>query len=696
MGLRMIEVHSERDVNDTHLQSNTRLWIVDALTKFSKGDFGDYNKLLIDLKCVSFEDPTSIIGLVIRLKALSQSVSFIKEPDHGALLTHIFRMSLWTCNHLVADVLVNLIVNLATANGALVSQCLDMLVRNFLPPSCGLPTFMDIYTASSLMRGFPMEKVRQQSIEHLAQKDDVLGRVHSAIHQIAELVPTTPLRLQPIVLQRMPHKIVDKEWSVLYLENMLRLESSAAGQLIGRRIILAIVDRLIEIDVEIRWEDILQAENSSKVFLLHMDLEEDHEELEENPGAPNLSGPGSEAKLQHGLVMKASDSKLHSLGEVADKMDLMMDLTLEHLQGCVSKGRAGQLYDTLMISFQNTILDTYKSKFTQFLIFYLCALAPFTCGTSFACFLCDIFSSKLRSQNMRMSAAAYLASYLARARYLPTSTVSSCLKRMVSWCIGYSPAQDDHKSSVNHPKTLVHGVFYSVCQAVMYVLCFRLRELVEDPEQKTALRSLKLQQLVEHRLNPLNVCLPSVVEEFLKQAKAMQLVNVNALEFCRAESDSCTFGGDNQLDMFFPFDPYLLKRSDRFIRPNFIYWSMVQLPEEKALNFDGGDYLEESEQHNLGWNSDSDCSVRIKTPKYVDTILARENGYGSDEMEEFWTENQRNTGPLENATALRSFASDDGDDNDVDAFRMSIDRMSITPPAPRTLLKMPARLPYNA
>ncbi|PQQ15279.1 RNA polymerase I-specific transcription initiation factor RRN3 isoform X2 [Prunus yedoensis var. nudiflora] len=28
--------------------------------------------------------------------------------------------------------------------------------------------------------------------------------------------------------------------------------------------------------------------------------------------------------------------------------------------------------------------------------------------------------------------------------------------------------------------------------------------------------------------------------------------------------------------MFFPFDPCLLKLSDSYIRPNFIFWSMVQ------------------------------------------------------------------------------------------------------------------------
>lgn len=63
------------------------------------------------------------------------------------------------------------------------------------------------------------------------------------------------------------------------------------------------------------------------------------------------------------------------------------------------------------------------------------------------------------------------------------------------------------------------------------------------------------------------MCLPSIVNEFLRQAKAARLFNASvdsafedALEF----DLSRTFGGINRLDMFFPFDPYLLKESDRF------------------------------------------------------------------------------------------------------------------------------------
>ncbi|KAH9329216.1 hypothetical protein KI387_001324 [Taxus chinensis] len=66
--------------------------------------------------------------------------------------------------------------------------------------------------------------------------------------------------------------------------------------------------------------------------------------------------------------------------------------------------------------------------------------------------------------------------------------------------------------------------------------------------------------------------------------KAVHLFDVS--QFITANNmletnESKAFGGAERLDMFFPFDPYLLKESDRFVRPNFTFWSMVSTPVEE-------------------------------------------------------------------------------------------------------------------
>jgi len=69
------------------------------------------------------------------------------------------------------------------------------------------------------------------------------------------------------------------------------------------------------------------------------------------------------------------------------------------------------------------------------------------------------------------------------------------------------------------------------------------------------------------------VCLPSVVEEFLKQTKVARLfMSAELFVFDDLlEADlSKAFGGLNRLDMFFPFDPCLLKKSERCVA--FLGW----------------------------------------------------------------------------------------------------------------------------
>ncbi|KAH7576296.1 hypothetical protein JRO89_XS01G0029200 [Xanthoceras sorbifolium] len=68
------------------------------------------------------------------------------------------------------------------------------------------------------------------------------------------------------------------------------------------------------------------------------------------------------------------------------------------------------------------------------------------------------------------------------------------------------------------------------------------------------------------------VCLPSVASEFLRQSKAVRLFTVSRTFIFNdlLESElSRAFGGIERLNMFFPFDPCLLKKCDRFTFTSF-------------------------------------------------------------------------------------------------------------------------------
>ena len=57
-----------------------------------------------------------------------------------------------------------------------------------------------------------------------------------------------------------------------------------------------------------------------------------------------------------------------------------MVLTFEHLAHRCEQGQLAGAWATLLHAFERSILDTHRSKFTQYLLWYLCKQAgPTTC-----------------------------------------------------------------------------------------------------------------------------------------------------------------------------------------------------------------------------------------------------------------------------------------------------------------------------
>ncbi|KAK0604176.1 hypothetical protein LWI29_012855 [Acer saccharum] len=526
------ESHEMEDVNisDTELVYHVR----EALTASLTGDYDNYNQLVAVMHLNGCLGPDERALLETSLKALSGAVSYLDSVHHDSLLTSIFGMNMWNYEPDVMDALKGLIISLAASNGKYIDSCLSMLVSNFTPP---------YFILDKLTLPYGLER-----------KHQVLSRVHAALKNIADLVPLAPLRLLPIVVQSMPnakHKPERLKMIVIYVENMLTLESGAMGELVGSTMLMAVVDRLIDLDVEIEWEDILYDDSSKGIF--EMELEDEEE---------------------GGELSRGSLSRKSLTGNViAELLDSLLVQTFEHLESCEREGRLIEVFEMLIQSFQITVLNAYKSKFAQFMMFYACALDPENCGLKFATVLADIFVSGVYPPLTRMSAVSYLASFLSRGKFLPISFIVSLLKRLVDWCSEYCKTQG---GDIN-PKA--HRVFYSGCQAIMYVLCFRMRSIMDIPRLKSQLLLMPLGTILKHELNPLKVCLPSVVLEFLRQSKAARLFTVSKTFIYNdlLESElSRGFGGIERLDMFFPFDPCLLKKCDSFIRPNFVYWSMVR------------------------------------------------------------------------------------------------------------------------
>ncbi|XP_010460863.1 PREDICTED: RNA polymerase I-specific transcription initiation factor RRN3-like isoform X1 [Camelina sativa] len=493
-----------------------------ALASVQNGDTDHYTQL-IGMMYPKYSDFDAVVQLETLLKVLSGSVACIDVVHHRDLLSTIFTMSLWNHRPNVMDALVNLIISLAVTSGKYLDLCLNMLVSNFIPP----PSVTD------------------------EKKQEVRLRVHEALHKISYLIPLAPSKLAPILAQRMPKIHIKDQDSLIvtltYVDNLLKLESSPIGKFVGSMIFMVVMERLRDLDLEIGSDDIFQDDSNRGMF--DMELEE---------AVESTMIEGDEFPLG-ALYQNTSHGNV-----VSDLLDELMDRSFKHLKFCQNSGRLDEVFEILFESFENYILNTCKTNFLQFLMFYACSLDPENCGVKFASKLLEIYLSSNKTQLNRMRAVSYLASYLSRGKFLPPSFVASMLKRLVDECAEYCRTCKDGM------KPKAHQVFYSGCQAILYVLCFRMRSILDIPRFQSLLTPLE--SILCHKLNPLMVCLPSVVSEFLKQAKTGGLFVVSeAFNFDDLQKSelSRAFGGFERLDTFFPLSLCLLKKSSRSISRHF-------------------------------------------------------------------------------------------------------------------------------
>lgn len=75
--------------------------------------------------------------------------------------------------------------------------------------------------------------------------------------QVLTLVPTAPSRLVSLIAGGIPHRLRDREVQCLYLRGALALAEAPAAAAVREGILTAAVEHLLGLDVEIRWQDIV-------------------------------------------------------------------------------------------------------------------------------------------------------------------------------------------------------------------------------------------------------------------------------------------------------------------------------------------------------------------------------------------------------------------------------------------------------
>nr|XP_018915922.1 PREDICTED: RNA polymerase I-specific transcription initiation factor RRN3 [Bemisia tabaci] len=471
--------------------------------------------------------------LVQLLHGARDCISMLNE--NLRLFVQVLLILKWTHrSEAVVEAYQAFLIDLCLAHSYYLNFALDQLVA----------TFCRVDNVSDWLDGQPSEEEEKE-----------FQNVHKVLKTFIELVPMSPKLLLKCIRKQFPYHNKSRATYVCYFHNIL--EISEYAPIIRSEILLLIIQKLIILDSLASRKEIINSEEVS------MDVEEEQFSLE------------LDAKAKTDLTMKL---------DAADKLDACLNRFYEYIHNMCHKDGKLQpditktLYQELFDIFKQVILPTHGTCHLQFIMFYLLSFKHSLVET-FLNALWKEISSPGVPPVIKQAAVGYIASLLARGSFVKMSLLQAMLSEWAGWIHSYISNMDSYEKNMVGQKR--HLVFYAICQALFYVVAFRHSDLVNNKKNITFLQNLNLAKIVTCRLNPLCVISPAVVNNFACVTRAYQLAYCYSIiehntryvlpNFSKDEGfgDGVALSTTSRvsLESFFPFDPYLLKRSKVKIDP---------------------------------------------------------------------------------------------------------------------------------
>lgn len=465
----------------------------------NQGELAPYNELVAQFHASSPSDAgPSNAQLVAWLTALTH-VSTSLDRTCAALVDAVLEYPWLALPDDAASAWVRFSCSLVSARGEWVTKMAQLIFRNFgYQPEW----FHGGYTRASDARR--------------PTRRELYDRLHAFLGTLLQLVPTLPATLQPLLVQYFPHRRERTLAQVLYMRNLLRITTYCDA--LVEPVWTTIFDQALQIDVGIQVE--LDELEEHGIEPTQVGLAGALDRVDgESDGAP--SADVSPALAAHtpddfvtleGLSDDGYDDEFltpavpeqePAWGEVAalaGRLDAMMKAMYDFLAEYVAgpDNQRYQLFQTLLGIFGRQVLPTFKSRHVQFILFWYSSQDPeFT----------DMFLGTLLSKSLyvsrdsvaaaadsaailRIAAASYVASYVARARHVDGPTTRMVLLNLCTFLDAGLESFSALGTAAPAPGARDHAMFYAVAQAVFYIFCFRWRDLRDvDYQEEESVRS---------------------------------------------------------------------------------------------------------------------------------------------------------------------------------------------------------------
>ncbi|CAG8471438.1 10025_t:CDS:2 [Paraglomus brasilianum] len=537
----------------------TTTYIENAVIKQKQGKNEDYETIVQTLRNKP-ETASQLRRFHLWILALSRVAPTLSRSSFK-LVDAVLSIDWTGFDDMLAHVYTMFLGNLATGHPAFLKPVLRMLVKGLL-----LQTERDLHSTS-------IEKRHE--------------RVHHALKYVLSTRPTASLNFVPILSSEFPHKSEPLDAQVVYVQNLLRLLAYAPH--LESQLLEKTIQRIIEIDVEIqgRLEDLEELEDEMELYVA---------ELNSTTVDQTIKVIKKDGSIKEEIS--------YDIKEMMEKLDCMIKLVLDYMHWHYKDATAAndfatskQLLAILLNIYEKFILRTFKSRYTQFIIFWYTGKS-LSFAREYLDLLHNIISSSdptLHPVPIRVAAALYLGSYVARAKYLDGDTVRRSIGFLSKWLKEYVKVNE---LTANEPDKVANSVFYAVVQATMYVFCFRWKDLMVDIVCKDGITRRRwcseltpFPHVLASAYKPLEICSRNIVKQFARITNALDFMFVYGLMSDYGESLLSSDGNDEwrkddnfstNLDefLFFPFDPFRLKNSQPYLEGIYQYWEEIDGDEE--------------------------------------------------------------------------------------------------------------------
>lgn len=494
--------------------------LADVVEEYSNGIYDSYNLIVQQIQEPSMKS-SHLYALIKQLISVAQLLG----KEHKEFVRQILQIKWISREKEVIELFHSFLLELVTSNPVHLLQILNSMVLHFLPFSSA-----DI------------------SISLIVPQENIFHVIHYTIQKIFELIPLSCSSMPTLLASHYPYVTKDAEVMEWYVKNLLFMTTYQPS--LRLPILELILSKAGKFDTL-----------TSRVKIL--ELEDEEEENEKD-----ILDRTRPQKSREKVILENLAIHMETLFQFTQDM-CFTDEKLKIKE-------SNELFREFLSIFDRVILPVHGCNHVQFILFYICSLNPCSCEV----FL-DHLWRKAQDPNtsviLRQTCMAYIASLLARARYIPLATVMATMQSIVPWINSYIRQRESYCGFVN--LTGRHGTFFSVCQAVFYVIVFRHKQFFRTNEGSQFLHNLHLEHVVMSQMNPLKYCIDSVAKLFTSIMRMHQVVYCDTI-IERNNRQSFKIAGNteaegsriNPLDSFFPFDPYLLKNSKRFIVDIYQEW----------------------------------------------------------------------------------------------------------------------------